>query len=108
MKQRLIYFLFFLMTVSTFAQNATVISPNNKWTVELRNEQTASNGKWFLKINSLKGNTNSEIIPKIDLGLLRSDQDFSKDLKFIKSSKPSLVKEQYNSISGKRSQRSNS
>ncbi|WP_100609906.1 glycoside hydrolase family 97 protein [Confluentibacter lentus] len=108
MKQRLIIFLSFLISITTFAQNVSVVSPNNKWKVELKNEQSASTGKWFLKINSIKENTNSEIIPKIDLGLLRSDQDFSNELKFIKADKPKLINENYTSLHGKSSQRSNS
>src|SRR5690606_6088060 len=44
----------------------------------------------------------------IYLGLLRSDQDFSTELKFIKADKPKLIKEEYTSLYGKKSQRSNS
>ncbi|OYX26605.1 MAG: alpha-glucosidase [Flavobacteriales bacterium 32-35-8] len=108
MKQRLIILLFFLISITNLAQNVSVVSPNKKWQVELKNEQSASTGKWFLKINSLKDNASSEIIPKIDLGLLRSDQDFSTELKFIKADKPKLIKEEYTSLYGKKSQRSNS
>ncbi|WP_100614369.1 glycoside hydrolase family 97 protein [Confluentibacter citreus] len=108
MKQRLIFFISFLISITNFAQNVSVVSPNNKWKVELKNEHSASTGTWFLKINALKENASSEIIPKIDLGLLRSDQDFSNQLKFIKADKPKLITEQYTSIHGKSSQRSNS
>ncbi|PKQ45149.1 glycoside hydrolase family 97 protein [Confluentibacter flavum] len=108
MKQRLIIFIFFLISITNFAQNVSVVSPNNKWKVELKNEQSASTGTWYLKINSLKENTNYDMIPKIDLGLLRSDQDFSNELKFIKADKPKLINEQYTSLHGKSSQRSNS
>ncbi|MGE5944955.1 MAG: glycoside hydrolase family 97 catalytic domain-containing protein [Flavobacteriales bacterium] len=108
MKQKTIFLLLFLMAITTFAQNVSVVSPNNKWQVELKNEQSASAGTWFLKINSLKENASSEIIPKIDLGLLRSDQDFSTELKFIKADKPKLINEKYTSLHGKSSKRSNS
>jgi len=48
------------------------------------------------------------VIPRIDLGLSRSDQDFLNELKFLKAGKPALVNEQYTAIHGKRSQCSNS
>jgi hypothetical protein len=41
------------------------------------------------------------------LGLSRSDQDFSKELKFLKAGKPLLVTEQYSALHGKRSQCNN-
>jgi alpha-glucosidase len=41
------------------------------------------------------------------LGLSRSDQDFSKELKFLKAGKTLLVTEQYSALHGKRSQCNN-
>src|SRR5690606_5757119 len=98
--------LFYFMALTAFAQNASVVSPNNKWKVDLKNDQSATTGKWYLNINSLNGNT--EIIPKIDLGIIRSDQDFSKELKFIKADKPKFIQERYTALHGKSSERSNS
>jgi alpha-glucosidase len=40
-------------------------------------------------------------------GLSRSDQDFSKNLKFIKAGKPLLITEQYTALHGKRARCSN-
>ena len=45
----------------------------------------------------------TEAIPRIDLGLSRSDQDFSKELKFLKAGKPLLINEQYTALHGKKS-----
>jgi alpha-glucosidase len=106
MKKRTLIFLFYFMALTAFAQNASVVSPNNKWKVDLKNDQSATTGKWYLNINSLNGNT--EIIPKIDLGIIRSDQYFSKELKFIKADKPKFIQERYTALHGKSSERSNS
>jgi hypothetical protein len=98
----------FLSSTISFAQKATVTSPNQKITVSLVNKQNANEGEWFLKIDYANKSKINEIIPQIKLGFVRSDQDFSTNLKFLKVSKPLLINEQYTVLHGKKSQCSNS
>ena len=94
-------FIFFLSSISVLAQKLTVQSPNQKVNVALNSVQNADAGEWFLKASFNNNGKISEAIPKIDLGLSRSDQDFSKELKFLKASKPLLIKERYAALHGK-------
>ncbi|WP_205702911.1 glycoside hydrolase family 97 protein [Botryobacter ruber] len=98
---------FMFFTLSAFAQQATVTSPNQKVSVALLSQNNSREGGWFLKVSYLENGKSHEAIPQIDLGLVRSDQDFSKDLKFLRAGKPSLVKESYTAVHGKRINRSN-
>ncbi|WP_291860545.1 glycoside hydrolase family 97 N-terminal domain-containing protein, partial [Marinilabilia sp.] len=107
MKQILSIILFSLIPVLSSAQSVDVVSPNTKIRVELLKTNNESPGDWFLKVYSGEKNQASEIIPKINLGISRSDQDFSKNLKFLKAGKTNLINEQYTSLHGKRSQRRN-
>jgi hypothetical protein len=100
--------LIFISAIPAFSQKVTVVSPNNKITVDLINKQNTDTGEWFLKVSYNDSNTTSVVIPEIILGLSRSDQDFSKDLKFLKTGKQVLMTEQYNLFHGKRSDCSNS
>lgn len=98
---------FFFVTaccfVSAHSQKLTIVSPNQKINVTLFNQQNAEKGEWYLKASyNNKGNV-AEAIPRIDLGLSRSDQDFSKELKFLNASKPVVITEQYEAIHGKKS-----
>lgn len=96
-----------VLAYSVFGQKVGVKSPNNKIEVSLINENGSATGSWCLEIKYLSDNKTSVVIPKVDLGLSRSDQDFSSQLKFIKAGKPSFVSEQYTVIHGKRSSCSN-
>ena len=89
-------------------QKVSVVSPNNRITVDLINRQNTDSGEWFLKVSYNDKNTTSTVIPEIVLGLIRSDQDFSKDLKLLKTGKQVLINERYNLLHGKRSDCSNS
>jgi alpha-glucosidase len=100
--------IFILSTFSGFSQKLTVLSPNQKIKVDLFNPQNAHIGEWYLKITYTSEGKSSEAIPRIDLGLLRNDQDFSKELTFLKSSKSLLMTEQYTAPHGKKSLRNNS
>ncbi len=108
MIKRTTFVLFLFVNTLIFSQNASVNSPNNKLKVDIYNSEGNSSGKWHLKISYFKDNKSHEVIPKIDLGLSRSDQDFSKELNLIKVGKPLLINEAYTSIHGKRSYRTNS
>ena len=86
-----------------FGQRVFVQSPNQKTIVELFSEKSNAIGEWYLKSSYNNNGKITEAIPRIHLGLSRSDQDFSKDLKFLKAGKPVLINEQYTALHGKRS-----
>ena len=94
--------------VSARSQKLSVLSPNQKIIVELFNKQNAESGEWYLKTSYNSNGKVSEAIPQIALGLSRSDQDFLKELKFLKASKPLLINEQYTALHGKKSLCTNS
>lgn len=92
-----------ICAVQIFAQKLSVQSPNNKIVIALHCVQSGDMGEWYLKASNSSNGKVSEAIARIDLGLSRSDQDFSKDLKFLKATKPLLINEQYTAIHGKKS-----
>ncbi len=108
MKSKLLSGLFILLTITALSQKVSVVSPNNKVIVALYNVQNSEVGEWFLKVNYTKNDKIVEAVPRISLGLSRSDQDFAKELKFLKAGKPLLITEKYSALQGKKSGRSNS
>jgi alpha-glucosidase len=108
MKQTIIALLIVLSTMTVFPQKATLLSPNSKIKVAVFSQQNNDVGSWYLQVLYTANGKNSEAIPRIDLGLVRSDQDFSNELKFLKAGKPVLINESYVAVHGKRSQCSNS
>jgi len=92
---------------SVRGQKVTVQSPNQKITIALFNPQNAATGDWALKVSYGTNGKVSEAIPQIDLGITRSDQDFSKDLKFLKAGKQTSINENYTALHGKKSVCSN-
>lgn len=97
-----------LIVFSAFSQKLTIQSPNQKISVALFNQQNTDAGEWYLKANYINNGKISEIIPRIDLGLSRNDQDFAKELKFLKAAKPLLIIDEYTVLHGKKSVCSNS
>jgi len=85
-----------------------VLSPNQKIKIDLFSQQNGEVGDWYLKVSYSKEGNFSDVIQRIDLGLSRSDQDFTKDLKFLKAGKVLLIKEDYTTVHGKRSRHQNS
>ena len=108
MKFKIITGFILLCSLAVFSQKVTIVSPNHKINVVLYNQQNTDVGEWYLKVNYNHDDKIYEAIPQILLGLSRSDQDFSKDLKFLKVGKPSLINDQYTVLHGKRAQCSNS
>jgi len=108
MRYRIIIGVILLNTLNAFSQKITISSPNNKINVGLYNTKNGDSGEWYLKVNYINNGKASEAIPQITLGLSRADQDFSRELKFLKVSKPLLLNEQYKALHGKRSQCGNS
>jgi alpha-glucosidase len=107
MKQTLAVTLLIIITISVFPRQIEVISPNEKINIVLFSQQNSDPGKWYLKVTYTDHGKTCAVIPQIKLGLLRSDQDFSGNLKFLKADKPRLVQEQYTALHGKRSNCSN-
>jgi len=108
MKLNVFLGLIVLSTINALSQKVEVLSPNKKINIALYNKQSAEIGEWYLKINYLYNGKIYEPIPEILLGLSRSDQDFLKELKYLKAGKPLLITEPYTVLHGKRSQCSNS
>jgi len=95
-------------TLTVWPQKIAVVSPNQKITVALYKDQNVGMGAWFLTVAYTNNGKTCEAIPCINLGLLRGDQDFSKDLKLLKTGQPVLINEQYTVLHGKRKRCSNS
>lgn len=104
MKQTLVLFLFIAFNTSLLsAQKLTVQSPNQKIAVSLFSDGNNNACGWYLKAVYNDNGKSSEAISRIDLGLSRNDQDFSKELTFLKAGKPLLINEQYTALHGKKS-----
>jgi alpha-glucosidase len=104
MKSPLVFFLLLIVNAFTaFSQKLTVQSPNLKINIALFSATNTDAGEWYIKASYNSNGKSTEAIPRIDLGLSRSDQDFSKELKFLKAGKPVLINEQYTALFGKKS-----
>jgi len=90
-------------TLPAISQKVTVQSPNKEITISLFNQQNTDAGNWYLQVYYSDRGKLIEVIPQIDLGLVRSDQDFSSCLKFQKAGKPISITEQYTALHGKKS-----
>ena len=86
MKYKIIVGFILLSTITVFSQKITVNSPNKKINIALYNTKNGDSGEWYLKVSYTNNGKASEAIPQITLGLSRADQDFSKELKFLKVS----------------------
>jgi len=76
---KLIFLLSFLLissALSVFSQKLTVQSPNQKISVAQFCNQNNDTGERFLKTSYKDNGKTSDAIPRIDIGLSRSDQDF--------------------------------
>jgi alpha-glucosidase len=107
MKPQINILLLLFSTVLAFGQKVTLVSPNKANTIALYGDQNNNSGSWYLQVNNYNKDKAAEIIPKINLGISRSDQDFSTELKLIKVGKPSLINEEYTALYGKRSKCTN-
>ncbi len=103
MKLMLVTGLLMVCSVAVFPQKVSLTSPNHKIAVGVHATSERKTSEWFLKVSySVDGKT-CDIIPKVSLGLVRSDQTFGGELKFIKSSNPVSVRDEYVALHGKRS-----
>lgn len=104
------YFILLVLVCVSYtvqSQEAEVTSPNKKIKVSLHYDGTGQSARWYLKIGYDNNGKVSDAIPRIDLGLSRSDQDFLEELSLKKISKPRSIKDEYNAVHGKRSHRIN-
>jgi hypothetical protein len=108
MKSRVIIGLVFLSSLTALSQTVTIVSPNQKISIGVHSLTNEKVGEWYLKLKYSANGKTSEVIPLVALGLVRSDQDFSKELKFVKAGKIVPINEKYTAIHGKRSDCSNS
>ncbi len=102
-KTGLVAIVFILNLNWVYSKEISLESPNKKVHVTLTCEQENNIGKWYIKVGYLDNKRVSEIIPKIDLGLSRSDQDFLAQLKLLKTGKQQQINEHYTALHGKRS-----
>jgi hypothetical protein len=103
MKKNLILFFCFLISFATNAQE--IISPDNNIKVILGAEKTLDNksaAAIFFKILYKKGQDYMEVMPNSPLGIVRNDQQFTNNLRFIRESKALPVHDKYQMICGKR------
>nr|WP_315199272.1 glycoside hydrolase family 97 catalytic domain-containing protein [uncultured Flavobacterium sp.] len=91
----------------TWSQIIMLKSPNQKIEATLYAGNGNTKDEWYLKVSYYGDKNTSEILPKVNLGLSRSDQDFSKELTFLKASKPKMIKEHYELPFGKKLVRDN-
>lgn len=107
MRNSILVILFFAISILAKAQEVKIDSPDGNIKVELLKPEDASEN-WSLKIDYSKGESATTIIPKIKLGLIRKDADFSKDLSLKKLGKIKPISEDYRLLHGKRSEATNS
>jgi len=104
--------LFYTLVFLTFftglsAQKLVVSSPNGLISVALHQPGEISEN-WYFKVFYHKSSSEEALIPKINLGLARSDTNFSSNLKLQKSGKIRSISEAYHLIHGKKSSPGNS
>jgi len=95
MRTPIALFLLLVTACPATAQRLSLESPNHHIVTHLYCTQGGDKGDWYLDLAGM--------IPKIPLGLVRSDQAFWDDLHFLKAGKPVAIDEQYSAIHGKRS-----
>ena len=100
--------LFLCICQLSYAQKLKIQSPNKKITISLNSIEKDTQRQWYLKADYNNGGKTTEAVPQINLGLKRSDQEFSKGLKFLKQSKLKLITDKYSALHGKSLERTNS
>lgn len=97
MNRLLLLFLFCFFTIEINAQVSAIAvnSPDKNIVVRV---QLGSEGTAFYKVDY----RNQQVLKNSRLGLIREDEDFSKNLKLISSSSLQTVKDQYELFAGKR------
>lgn len=107
MKYYILLLFMITCTVTAFSQVATVESPDKSIRAGLHASENGETGNWFISVDYFDHGEVCHVVPEILLGIKRSDQDFSEDLKLAEADKPKLINEQYTAVHGKRSLCSN-
>lgn len=95
MKLKIILLSFFVSSLcNVWSQQIQIESPNKKIDITLYGTKN-NQGEWYLKIKYQTDKNTAEILPKVSLGVSRNDQDFFKELIFLKGTKPKVIKEHY-------------
>nr|WP_294923751.1 glycoside hydrolase family 97 protein [uncultured Flavobacterium sp.] len=102
--KNILAFFVLLSFCHSWSQQLQLKSPDKKIETTLQSDH---HGEWYLKIYYQPDKNKFEMISKISLGLSRSDQDFLKELHFLKTSKPKIINEHYELPFGKKSVREN-
>ncbi len=107
MIRSILVMLLMMGSMAAVPQTATVLSPNQKILIGLYNRQRTNQGEWYLRLDYANGTKSSSGVLQIRLGLERDDQDFSGELRYLSKSRPTLIREQYAALHGKRSRCAN-
>ncbi|MAO66626.1 MAG: alpha-glucosidase [Balneola sp.] len=91
---------------AVLAQQVQVQSPNNNISVELLCDGECTTGNWYLSVSKADAEE-TVLIPRIDLGLIRSNQDFTNDLTFLKAGEQTTITDEYTAVHGKSKERKN-
>lgn len=100
------FFLFSFIKLS-YSKTISLKSPNEKVVLQLSDSNGIEAGSWHLKIEKRTTDSIYQMLTRVYIGLKRNDQDFYKNLQFIKAGKTITVREEYTSLHGKKSLRSN-
>jgi hypothetical protein len=87
---------------TVYGQMLSVSSPNHKINIQLIRQRNSGPGEWELKVLYETEGRLTEVIPQIDLGISRDDQDFTNNLTFLTAGKPVFIHEQYHALHGKK------
>lgn len=96
-----------LYTWPVMAREINIHSPNEKINVALIYPEDNSKEACYLNVAFTAGGKTTRAIPRIDLGMILNNQDYGRELRFVKAGKPLLIHEQYTALHGKKSARSN-
>jgi len=98
------FFLVLSLFLSSVGYAQQVLSPDKKIkvVVEMRPAGQESLGQAYFKVLYKNKGTYIEVLPVSPLGILRADQQFVSNLKFIGESKPVAVHDKYEMLTGKR------
>ena len=97
-------FLFLSLFLGSLGYAQQVLSPNKKIkvVVEMQPMGKGGLGQPFFKVLYKSGKGYIEVLPASPLGILREDQQFVSNLKFIGEGKPVAIHDKYEMLTGKR------
>lgn len=100
-----IFLAFCLLFSSVFVTNAQeILSPNKKIKVVISTEKAldkSSFGQVYFKVFYRNQLEYIEVMPNSPMGIVRNDQEFTDNLKFVAASKARKIEDKYEMLSGK-------